>query len=485
MNRRSYLIVSLTLALSLLLVSPASALFLPSNGQAATLVLGQPDFVSSTAASTPSGFSGPRGVAVDPTSGKVFVADTKNNRVLRFASVSSLSNGAAAEAVLGQPDFNSTDGRTGPDGMSWPAGIAVDASGRLWVADSVNYRVLRFDNASSKASGAGADGVLGQPDFTQNTPHTTQDGVNEPEDVAVDASGRLWVADTFNFRILRFDNAASKPNGANADGVLGQPDFVSLVGQTTADGMSAPYGVATDTAGRLWVADTANDRVLRFDNAAAKPNGADADGVLGEPDFTTRAIQHGTPNGMAEPAGVALDANGGLYVADNWNNRILVFDSAASLPNGANADYVLGQPDFVASSPNTGGLSAASLDSPLGLFFDPSARVLWAADQENNRALMYGQPYATTHIMPFIGLVRLFLPPGVTPIGSISIQTADGSVHTFDVSPDVRILPAKRAGQIAGGSFVTVLTRLDDATGRTVVFQIIVHPSGVGRGSVP
>ena len=485
MKSRSFLVVSLILAFSLLLVSPASALFLPSTGQAATLVLGQPDFASSASASTQAGFLGPEGVAVDPTSGKVFVLDTFNSRVLRFKSVSALTNGAAAEAVLGQPNFASSDSHLSQDGMHWPDGLVVDASGRLWVADAPNDRVLRFDNAASKANGANADAVLGQPDFTQDTFRTTQDGMSQPQGVAVDATGRLWGVDTYNDRILRFDNAASKPNGANADGVLGEPDFTSNNAVTTANGVWEPYGVATDSAGRLWVADIVNDRVLRFDNAAAKPNGADADGVLGEPDFTTKAIQYGTPSGMADPTGVALDANGRLYVADSWNNRILVFDSAASLPNGANANYVLGQTDFVTWSSNTGGLSAASLDGPFGLFFDPAARVLWVTDEGNNRVLMYGQPYGTLHILPFIGLVRLFLPPGVTPIGSISIQTADGTLHTFDVSPDVRILPSKSANQLGDGTFVTVLTRLDESTGNMTVFQIVVHPNGVEPGSVP
>jgi sugar lactone lactonase YvrE len=485
MKPGSFFIVSIVLAFSLLLVNSASALFLPTNDQAATLVLGQPDFTSGAIQTSQAGMMYPQGVAVDPTSGKVFVADTMNSRVLRFNNVSALTNGANAEAVLGQPDFTGSAAQTTQGGMNFPGGIAVDSAGRLWVADTHSNRVLRFDNAASKANGADADGVLGQQDFTSASESVTASGVSVPSGVAVDTGGRLWVADGGNHRVLRFDDAAAKPNGGNADGVLGQPDFASNAARLTRNGMNNPNGVVVDAAGRLWVADTFNGRVLRFDNAATKTNGADADGVLGQQDFTSNTgFTNLSQNGMWVPASAAVDPSGRLYVSDGFN-RVLVFDLAASLPNGANASYVLGQTDFTSSLVNPGGISAATLAGPFGLWYDPAANVLWVADIGNSRVLMYGQPYATLHILPFVGLVRLFLPPGVTPIGSISIETRDGNLHTLDVSPDVRILPRGRASQLGAGSFVTLLARMDPLTGHLTVFQIVVHPEGAGPGSVP
>lgn len=323
--------------------------------------------------------------------------------------------------------------------------------------------------------------MLGQATFTSRDPNTTQSGTSSPSGVAVDASGRLWVADEFNHRVLRFDNAAAKANGANADGVLGQPDFTSAAHATTQNGMYDPLGVAVDSSGRLWVADSSNIRILRFDNAAVKANGGNADGVLGEPDFISTAYLT-TRSGMAYPIDVTVDTSGGLYVTDTYNSRVLVFKSAANLSNGANASFVLGQTNFTTGTQNTGGISASTLSWPTGVFYDPAAQVLWVTDADNNRVLMYGEPYANLHIMPFIGLVRLFVPPGVTPIGKISIRTVDGSIHTFDWSADTKILPAGRAGQLDVGSFVTILVRMDPVTGHLFAQQIVVHPEGAGPG---
>ncbi len=97
-----------------------------SPSRPASLVLGQPGFTSSAAATTQTGMKSPAAVTVDPTTGKVFVADARNHRVLRFASAVALANGAPAEAVLGQADFShGLPNRGGPPAantMAYPAG---------------------------------------------------------------------------------------------------------------------------------------------------------------------------------------------------------------------------------------------------------------------------------------------------------------------------------------------------------------------------
>jgi sugar lactone lactonase YvrE len=391
--RRSFMFILTLLALtfSALGVTPVSAAITVTDGMAATLVLGQANFTSGGTGSGTTGMTMPTGVAIDPTTGKVFVSDRNNNRVLRFAAAASLTNGAAAEAVLGQPDFSTTSTGTTQSKMNVPMGIAVDSAGRLWVSDQNNHRVLRFDSASTLNGGDPASAVLGQADFVSLTSGTSQNKFNSPEAVFVDSAGTLWVADNGNNRVLRFDNAASKTFLANADGVLGKSDFVTNSCTWTATTMCSPYGMYMSSTGTLWVADGENYRILRFDNAASKANGAAADGVLGQPDFTTRDPSVTSQNRMSQARGLAFDdSTGTLYVMNGDANRILVFNNAAAKANGANADNVIGQVDFTSSisAPTT----AASLAMPWGGFFDPATKVLWVTSWYNHRVLMYGTP---------------------------------------------------------------------------------------------
>ncbi len=373
-----------TLSLSIYPQVPLSN-FMPANG-----VLGTTDFVTNTNYAPPSTttLSEPFCVAIDPTTGKLFVADRDNRRVLRWSSINKLIDGSAAEVVLGQPDFVTRTANTGGISaatMNNPNSVYVDANGTLWVADRDNHRVLIFDNASSKLTGSNADGVLGQPNFVSSTSGTTAGLLSAPTSIFVDGSDRLWVADKDNNRIMRFDNASTKPNGSNADGVLGQTDFVTGTSGLTASTMDAPWGVYVDVTGILWVADRFNSRVLRFNNAAGLPNGSAANGVLGQTDFITGS------SGLSQskfdgPRGVFLDGLGRLYVGDEGNSRVIVFANAAAIPNGANADYVLGQPDFI----TTGGVtSATGLNYPSTVFIDNANNHIWIPDTYSHRVLRY------------------------------------------------------------------------------------------------
>ncbi|ETR71492.1 MAG: NHL repeat protein [Candidatus Magnetoglobus multicellularis str. Araruama] len=226
-----------------------------TNNQAADVVLGQSDFISNSSGTSDSLFSSPKMAAVDPVTGKVFICDHDNNRVLRFSSTNASINGSSAEAVLGQADFisglDNRGGSVAANTLNGPFHIFVDSFGRLWVVDRSNHRVLRFDNASSKATGSDADGVLGQVDFTSSSSGTTQNTFYLPIGLWVDPAGRLWVGDNGNDRVLRFDNAAMKSNGANADGVLCQPDFVSNTSAVTQSAINSVYDVSGDNKGHL------------------------------------------------------------------------------------------------------------------------------------------------------------------------------------------------------------------------------------------
>ena len=111
--------------------------------------------------------------------------------------------------------------------MNRPMGVYVDAGDHLWVCEDDNNRAIRFDNASQKGNGAAADGVLGQPDLNTNTKGYSRNGVSNLRGVYGDDAGRIYLVDESNNRVLVYNHAASLPNGAYADFVLGQPDFGS------------------------------------------------------------------------------------------------------------------------------------------------------------------------------------------------------------------------------------------------------------------
>jgi hypothetical protein len=144
----------------------------------------------------------------------------------------------------------------------------------------------------------------------------------------------------------------------------------------------------------LWVADGDNNRVLRFDNAASKANGAAANGVLGQTDFVSSASNSTTAATMAVPTALVVDGNGTLYLCDYGYNRVLIYENALSKANGGSADVVLGQNNFTSSS---SGLSQSTLNLPNGIGIDVPNGKLIVCDERNYRVLQFS---ASNHPLP-------------------------------------------------------------------------------------
>lgn len=358
-----------------------------TDGQAAVHVVGQTTFGLSSGATAANRFNQTRGVCLDSVNSKLYVADGGNNRVLRFAYPIA-ANGPTAEAVFGQPSFTTNTANIGglsATSMSRPYSLAVDTSGTLYVADNVNHRVLAFPAAHLAATtGTAAARVLGQATFATSSSATTASGFSAPDGLAWEAPDRLWVAEFSNRRVVRFENVSAKPDGAPADGVLGQINFTTRSNQTTTAGISAAFDVKVNQ-GRVYIADYFNHRILRHDAAASKANGAPADGVLGQPDFTSTGSALSATR-LNSPEAVAVDPSGRLYVADRNNRRVMIFDDAASKANGAAADNVLGQPGFVT---NAAGSGAAQVAGPCGVAIDAAANRIVVTEGDNMRANVY------------------------------------------------------------------------------------------------
>src|SRR3990167_6412779 len=173
------------------------------------------------------------------------------------------------------------------------------------------------------------------------------------------------------------------PNYTIADRVLGQPGFESATTETSATGMTRPIGIAVDARGRLYVSEELNNRILVFDSPAAGDTTADT--VLGQANFTTGDSLI-SRTGLSFPTGMAFDSFGRLYVSEFRNHRVLIYDSPTS--GDTTADTVLGQPNFTTSVDIT---TRDGMSAPDGIALDTFGR-LYVAHRGNNRILIFDTP---------------------------------------------------------------------------------------------
>jgi hypothetical protein len=324
---------------------------------------------------TPSGHVG---------NGSVYVADTGNNRVLGWNGVPT-GLGPNADFVIGQTDFISNGAAVSATQLSNPTSCWV-ASGALFVADQGNDRVLIYGGPPT--SNVGATVALGKPNLTTAGGTSGQAGLSGCFDVCV-AANRIVVADTNNNRVMIW-NGIPGVSGANAQTVIGQPNFTTVSPGATAAKMDTPSGVWTDGI-RLAVVDQGNHRVLIWTTFPTS-NGEAADLVVGQPDFTTNTSGSGAQK-FSIPWSVASDGVQ-LFVADNGNNRVLVFAAFPVASNPA-ATGVLGQSTFtnVASNDDNqdgaddGVPTARTMNGPQGV--TAVGNRLYVSDTSNHRILIF------------------------------------------------------------------------------------------------
>lgn len=342
----------------------------------------------------------------------VGVSDTQNNRILLFKPVDQWTPNLLTQAaigVIGQADFKSNlanrgFGETAGDRLQTPTAVAF-AGSELFVADSGNHRVVVFPAAGTGFGGATR--VLGQNALNFNAPNLvegreldfstyTASGLVADAGLVIDTNSKpahLYIADTYNNRVLGFKDFRSIQNGAKADLVIGQVDLRHTVVNTPGDvattptltGLNQPVALAVDGAGNLYVADRGNGRVLRYPSPFASPAPATPNLVLGQSSFT-RLITDPSPNTMASPSGLAFASDGSLLVSDNQLNRVLYFAGPnTAFTNGMAATKVFGQSNFTGTA---SGSADNRLNNPYAIAIDNADR-LYIADAGNNRIAIY------------------------------------------------------------------------------------------------
>lgn len=295
-----------------------------ASGTPADLVLGQANFTDTSAnrggAVASNTLSFPRSVAWDGAN--LWVADQNNNRVLRYTNP--VSNGQAASLVIGQTNFTSGTGRSaatfGTHALNTPTQVRVKGT-KLFIVDKDDNRVLIY-NTIPTASNPAASVVVGQSTTTGSSSGTTSTTLSGPTGVDVTSTGRLVVADTNNNRVLIYASIPTS-NGEAATNVVGQANFTSSTTGTTATTLNTPQSVAASSTGVLAVSDTQNSRVLLWYETPTT-DGSSAHAVLGQTTFTSGTGSTSGANVMDTQDGVTWSGSD-LLVSGSGMKRTMIF----------------------------------------------------------------------------------------------------------------------------------------------------------------
>jgi uncharacterized protein (TIGR03437 family) len=402
-------------------------------GTKADIVIGQPDMQTALCnypsgdvnQPTKSSLCGPIGLQVD-SGGNLYVADSGNGRVLRFPTPFAHQGLPAADRVVGQANFSSKITDPSPATMAAPYGLAFSGVNGLLVSDAKLNRVLYFPMASgdlTSPQGEAATKVFGQPDFVTIVKGTDDTAMSTPRHVAADTSGRPYVADTGNNRVMIFGDPHDV-NTASTDA-----HAVLII-----SGLSAPRGIyVSPLTGEIWVTDTGNNRCLRY------------------PDFEQYFLT-GAANASIPAYGATLevteDQYGDLLVADAAN-RVefyypgLAFQNAASLFSESLAPGALATIYPLGVTFGTDTANANQQPNPV-----PFPTVM-----ADTQVLFNGQPAPLLLISP--GQINFMIPMSAPTSGTADVQVvrqSTGQILTDGLVAMNTVSPAIFAGALANCS---------------------------------
>ena len=260
----------------------------------------------------------PMGVAVNKTSGNVYIADNYQNRI-RMVNTSGIITTLAGNGTQGY----SGDGipaTTASVEMYFPYGIALDGSGNIYFGDWMNNCVRKITISTgiiSTIAGNGSAGIAGGFGGDGGLANSINSKLHWPSGVAVDGSGNVYIADAANYRIRKITFSTGNISTVAGNGTLG---FSGDGGAATNAALSFPYGVAVDGSGNMYIADQQNQRIRMVNTSGIISTiaGNGTGGYTGDGGPATNAELQMNPYAT----GIAVDASGNVYIGDGQNNRV-------------------------------------------------------------------------------------------------------------------------------------------------------------------
>jgi sugar lactone lactonase YvrE len=299
-------------------------------------------------------FFSPEGIAVD-SQGNLFVADAGNSTIRKITRDGMVTTLAGLAGVSGSADGTNSTAR-----FFYPSGLAVDGGGNVYVADLDNHTIRRISASGEVTTLAGTAGEFGSADGTNGAAQFFY-----PSGVAVDGAGNVYVADSYNSTLRKITSGGVVTTLAGSPGATGSTDGLGAEVQ-----FYYPSGLALDSAGNIYVADTFNSAIRKVTGGGMVTTLAGQAGQAGSADA------NGSGARFRSPFAITVDGNGNLYVADTLNNTIRKVTTGGGLV--ATLAGSVGQSGS-ANGTNTG----ARFNAPYGLAAGPSG-TLYVADTYNN-----------------------------------------------------------------------------------------------------